>query len=132
MSLFISFFVVPIAAEAQTVPTRPSKDYPFCFSITKTEPVIDPATGLSTGDTTERLDSSCYPDLAACTNGQRAATDVTVPCHDAYATMSKYEKTVQEKGVVTALGGKAVEVVVGCGSEHVISIQCRQGQCCWW
>ena len=23
---------VPIAAEAQTVPTRPSKDYPFCFS----------------------------------------------------------------------------------------------------
>ena len=103
VSLFSSLLFVPVMAEARTVPGGPSKDYPFCFSTTE---------GAAAGEVSIAL-SYCYANLGACEGAVGSHSDIIVPCHDAYAAMSKYEKTVQEKGPVAALGEKAVEAVTG-------------------
>ncbi len=118
--LVLALLLLPLlsatSAFAQAVPGGPSKDNPFCFSTTEGALPGDPAIPAS----------YCYPTLAACNGAVGSHTDVDPPCHDAYAAMSDFEKTVQTKGAwaaakekVSNWAGDAAMAIVGTALEWI-------------
>ena len=88
-------------AFAAVPPGGASTDFPFCFSTTE---------GAQAGDVSIPV-SYCYATLAACQADVVTHSDVSPPCHDQLATMTKFQKTQADKGTVAAVKEVAGDVV---------------------